>query len=128
MLGALLDATAFLTRVPVPERRAFDLARAVWAFPVIGAAVGVLVGGVAVGSGLVLPALAAAVLAVTAEVVLTGALHLEKGDREVLIEYGVDGSKYTNPKRRAAFEERRRARTEYDPHNTDLEVFDPHSE
>ena len=77
MLGALLDATAFLTRVPVPERRAFDLARAVWAFPVIGAAVGVLVGGVAVGSGLVLPALAAAVLAVTAEVVLTGALHLD---------------------------------------------------
>lgn len=77
MLGALLDATAFLTRVPVPERRTFDLARAAWSFPVVGGAVGAVVGAVAVASHLVLPALVAAILAVTAEVVLTGALHLD---------------------------------------------------
>ena len=77
-LGSLLDATAFLTRLPVPARRDFDLARAAWAFPLVGALVGAVVGGVAVGaSALGLPLLVAAVLAVLAEVLVTGALHLD---------------------------------------------------
>ena len=76
-LGSALDAVAFLTRVPVPARSDFDLAAAAWAFPLVGALVGGIVGGVAVGTSLVLPLLAAAVLAVVAEVLLTGALHLD---------------------------------------------------
>lgn len=76
-VASLLDALAFLTRVPVPARRDVDLARAAWAFPVVGALVGAVVGGVAVGAATVLPLLVAAVLAVLAEVLLTGALHLD---------------------------------------------------
>ncbi|MGD8150737.1 adenosylcobinamide-GDP ribazoletransferase [Ornithinimicrobium sp. Y1694] len=74
---SLLDAVAFLTRVPVPVRERFDLARAAWAFPVVGALVGLVVGGVAVAGSLVLPPLVASVLAVAAGVLLTGALHLD---------------------------------------------------
>lgn len=77
MIGRLRDATSFLTRVPVPARQGFDLAGAAWAFPVVGAGVGALVGLVARSGHLLLPTLVAATLAVLAEVVLTGALHLD---------------------------------------------------
>ena len=77
MIGGLRDATSFLTRVPVPARQGFDLAGAAWAFPVVGAGVGALVGLVAWSGHLLLPTLVAATLAVLAEVVLTGALHLD---------------------------------------------------
>ncbi|MGM0743220.1 MAG: hypothetical protein ACQEVT_16770 [Pseudomonadota bacterium] len=56
-----------------------------------------------------------------------GALRLDPGDRQALIEYGVDGSRYTNPKQRAAFEEKRRRCEEYQPHDDGLEVFDPYN-
>lgn len=75
--ASFLDAVAFLTRVPVPARGGFDLAGAAWAFPVVGALVGAVVGVVAAGGSLVVPVLVAAVLAVVVEVVLTGALHLD---------------------------------------------------
>lgn len=77
MIDGLRDATSFLTRVPVRSRGRFDLAGAAWAFPVVGAAVGAVVGGVAWATHLLLPTLVAATMAVLAEVVLTGALHLD---------------------------------------------------
>lgn len=77
LLGPLLDATAFLTRVPLPARRDFDLARAAWAFPVVGAATGLVLGAVGVLTAGPLGWFAAAVLVVVVEVLLTGALHLD---------------------------------------------------
>ncbi|OLT16783.1 hypothetical protein BJF80_05590 [Serinicoccus sp. CUA-874] len=77
MIAALRDATSFLTRVPLPQREGFDLARAAWAFPIVGAGVGAVVGALAWGASLLVPPLVAATLAVLAEVLLTGALHLD---------------------------------------------------
>jgi adenosylcobinamide-GDP ribazoletransferase len=71
-------ALGFLTRLPLrlgaPARGA--LAQAAWAFPLVGIAVG-LAGGIAysLAVALHLPALAAALIAVAATVLLTGALH-----------------------------------------------------
>jgi adenosylcobinamide-GDP ribazoletransferase len=73
----LHDATTFLTRVPLPPRSGPDLARAAWALPVVGALLGAVVAGIGLGAGALLPLTVAAVLAVAAEVVLTGALHLD---------------------------------------------------
>ena len=72
-------ALIFLTRLPVRYAGAIDgsdLARASWAFPVIG----VLVGGVggltyAAAFALHLPPLPSALLAIAASVLLTGAMH-----------------------------------------------------
>ena len=77
LLGPVLDATAFLTRVPTPDRRNFDLARAAWAFPVVGAATGLLLGTLGVLITGATGWLVAAVLVVVAEVLITGALHLD---------------------------------------------------
>lgn len=74
---SLLVALAFLTRIPVGPRGRGELGAAAWAFPLVGALVGLVVGLVGVGGSLVLPVLVAAVLAVLAEVLLTGALHLD---------------------------------------------------
>lgn len=73
----MLVALGFLTRVPVGPRGSGSLGAAAWAFPLVGALVGLVVGAVGVGFALVLPVLVAAVLAVGAEVLLTGALHLD---------------------------------------------------
>lgn len=83
LLGPLLDATAFLTRVPLPARGRFDLARAAWAFPLVGGGTGLALGGLGVllahllGEGSGAGVLVAAVVVVVAEVLLTGALHLD---------------------------------------------------
>jgi adenosylcobinamide-GDP ribazoletransferase len=70
-----VGALQFLTRVPVRTATAPDLARSVPWFPVVGALVGVVVGGVAAaGSELTTPLVGAAV-AVTAGVLVTGAFH-----------------------------------------------------
>jgi adenosylcobinamide-GDP ribazoletransferase len=80
-LRALAAATAFLTRVPLGLRMRVDgddLVRGAVAFPVVGALIGALVGGVAVVQvELGLPVLMAAVGAVAVEVVVTGALHVD---------------------------------------------------
>lgn len=70
-------ALAFLTRIPVPVRvdGPSDLARSVPWFPVVGALVGLVVGGVFPLFSGFLPTLAAAALAVAAGMVVTGALH-----------------------------------------------------
>jgi adenosylcobinamide-GDP ribazoletransferase len=73
----LLGAVSFLTRVPtgVGARGVEELAGFVPWFPVVGAGVGVVVGGVYGGARLVLPPLPAAALAVVAGICLTGAFH-----------------------------------------------------
>lgn len=73
-------AVAFLTRVPVGRRLALDgedVARAGLAFPLVGAGLGAVVGGIAAGLATPLSPLVAAGLALTAGTLLTGALHLD---------------------------------------------------
>jgi len=73
-------AVAFLTRVPVGRAillQGDDVARGAWAFPLVGAAIGAAVGGTAAGLVHVLPALAAAGIALALGAALTGALHLD---------------------------------------------------
>ncbi|RIK11918.1 MAG: adenosylcobinamide-GDP ribazoletransferase [Acidobacteria bacterium] len=78
-MRSLIDAVAFLTRVPVPydPHRRPDLARAAGWFPLVGALLGagLLLLGCALGT--VLPPLVVAVLLVGVEVPLVGALHLD---------------------------------------------------
>jgi adenosylcobinamide-GDP ribazoletransferase len=75
-----LAACAFLTRLPLGGTRedlpAPSLAQAAWAFPLVGLIVGVS-GGIAYGiaSALALPAFGAALIAIAATVLVTGALH-----------------------------------------------------
>jgi adenosylcobinamide-GDP ribazoletransferase len=71
----LLGAAQFLTRVPIRLRQAPDLAACVPWFPVVGALIGVTVGGVAVGLMEVVPVTVAAAVAVMVGVMLTGAFH-----------------------------------------------------
>ncbi|GGA01533.1 adenosylcobinamide-GDP ribazoletransferase [Elstera cyanobacteriorum] len=72
-------AVLFLTRIPVrldPPPTAAEIAAAGDCFPVIGAAIGAVTGGLFWGlSAAGLPALAAAGLALAAQMALTGALH-----------------------------------------------------
>lgn len=78
-MRSLLDAVAFLTRVPVPHdgRRTPDLARAAGWFPLVGALLGTVL--LLLGQALTLGTslLVAAVLVVVLEVLLVGALHLD---------------------------------------------------
>src|SRR3954468_17193195 len=72
---AFAGALAFLTRVPIGRWVVLDgadVARGGAFFPVVGAGIGAAVGAVASLGGLL-----AAVLAVTAGAVLTGALHFD---------------------------------------------------
>jgi adenosylcobinamide-GDP ribazoletransferase len=73
-------AVAFLTRIPIGRAVAIDgddVARAGPAFPIVGAAIGAVVGGTAAVLVGPLSSLLAAAVALTAGVVLTGALHLD---------------------------------------------------
>jgi adenosylcobinamide-GDP ribazoletransferase len=77
---AAAAAVTFLTRVPLGRRVAVDgadVARGALLFPVVGAGVGALSGGVAVIAHPRLPALAAAGVALAVGVVLTGAMHVD---------------------------------------------------
>jgi adenosylcobinamide-GDP ribazoletransferase len=73
----LLGAVSFLTRVPVGtgRRRTEELAGFVPWFPVVGAGVGLVVGGVYAGGRELLAPLPAAAVAVVAGIGLTGAFH-----------------------------------------------------
>src|SRR5690606_30138395 len=84
LLGDLILAAGLLTRLPLPAARAPDPAtassagrfpRAVWAFPVVGAGVGALQGLVFLLAVWLLPPVFAALLALGAGLLLTGALH-----------------------------------------------------
>lgn len=75
----LLDAVAFLTRIPVPVSRSRvpDLARATVWFPLVGAVLGAVLLGLGTALTGPLTVLVAAVLVVVLELVVTGALHLD---------------------------------------------------
>jgi adenosylcobinamide-GDP ribazoletransferase len=74
---ALRGAVGLLTRVPAGDVGAADAARGAAVFPLIGAAIGAAAGGLALALHPTLPALLAAAVAVSAELALTGALHLD---------------------------------------------------
>ena len=79
-LRALAAAVCFLTRLPLGRWITVDgddVARAGAVFPLIGAGTGAAVGGVALALAHGLSAWLAAVLALAAGTVLTGALHLD---------------------------------------------------
>ena len=75
----LVVAAMFMTRLPIPWRGHLELkqlARAFWTLPLIGALIGGITGGLLIaGVELGLPALAAALIALAAAALLTGALH-----------------------------------------------------
>jgi adenosylcobinamide-GDP ribazoletransferase len=76
----LAAATAFLTRVPTGRLAAFDraaVARAAPLFPLVGAGVGVVAGGLIDLARGPLPAFAAAMLGLALAALLTGAMHLD---------------------------------------------------
>ena len=90
----LSAAVAFLTRLPVRAAEP-NLARACWAFPIVGAMVGATGGLVLIGGLLLnLPPLAAALLALLTATAMTGALH-EDGLADT-----ADGLAGENPGRR----------------------------
>lgn len=70
-----LGAAQFLTRVPIRLAEPPDLAGAVPWFPVVGAAIGAAVGGVAAGSMELVPPTVGATLAIAFGMVVTGAFH-----------------------------------------------------
>jgi adenosylcobinamide-GDP ribazoletransferase len=75
-----IAALSFLTAIPVGRRAAIadaDLRTAVALFPAVGALVGGVVATVAWGAAMILPQVPAAVLAVAAGVIVTGAFHLD---------------------------------------------------
>jgi adenosylcobinamide-GDP ribazoletransferase len=90
-LASLSLAFGFLTRLPVAKGGAASkgaLARAGWAFPLVGLVVGAVGGGICAGAlALDLPPLLAAILGVAAMVLLTGALH-EDGLADVADGFG----------------------------------------
>jgi adenosylcobinamide-GDP ribazoletransferase len=84
MPGASLRAGAgaltFLTRVPLGRYVAVDaadVARGAVAFPLVGAGVGAVAGGVALAADQALSPLVSAALAVAAAALVTGAMHLD---------------------------------------------------
>lgn len=77
-LRAALAAVAFLTRIPISAALdGGDVARAGAYFPLVGAALGAVTGLIALGLSHAVPSLLAAVLAVAALALLTGALHFD---------------------------------------------------
>ena len=92
LLADLLAAFALLTRLPVPMRRAVLLSQAVWAFPIVGAAIGTLSAGVyALCYQAGMPPFLSSVWAVAALVLLTGALH-EDGLADTVDGFGGDAT------------------------------------
>lgn len=95
-MTGLLEALSLLTRIRVrtrPDGRPVDGCR--W-YGVVGALIGLVVALVLLGAGHLLPLGIAALLAVTAEVALTGALHLDG------LADCADGSAGRDPQRRLA--------------------------
>ncbi|ERI07703.1 adenosylcobinamide-GDP ribazoletransferase [Aneurinibacillus aneurinilyticus] len=78
-MNALLHAVAFLTRIPVPRLSADpkDWQRSVAFYPIVGVLLGILLWGVALLTGWLLPVPLAAVLTLVFWVYSTGALHLD---------------------------------------------------
>lgn len=86
-MTGLLGALQFLTRVPIRLDAPVPHHRVVPWFPVAGALIGVVVGGVAAGLAELVPASVAAACAVMAGLLLTGAFH-EDGLADVADAFG----------------------------------------
>jgi adenosylcobinamide-GDP ribazoletransferase len=86
-----LLALSFLTRLPIPFVRTLDLpplSQAMRFFPLAGALIGTLTAGVLIGGNMLgLPSLLAAVIALSAGTLVTGALH-EDGLADVADGFG----------------------------------------
>jgi adenosylcobinamide-GDP ribazoletransferase len=79
-LRAGAGAVTFLTRLPLGrfvQVDAGDVARGAVVFPVVGAGVGAIAGGIALAAAQVLPDFVAAALGIAAAALVTGALHLD---------------------------------------------------
>jgi len=77
---AIVAALSFLTAVPIApgvELGERDLRRAAVLFPIVGAAVGVVIAAVAWGAAQILPPFAAGILGVASGVAVTAGLHLD---------------------------------------------------
>ncbi|MET0145102.1 MAG: adenosylcobinamide-GDP ribazoletransferase [Ilumatobacteraceae bacterium] len=72
---SFLAAVQFLTRIPVRRSLDADLASTATWFPVVGALIGVGVGGILAGLQTVVPMSVAATVAVLAGLLITGAFH-----------------------------------------------------
>jgi adenosylcobinamide-GDP ribazoletransferase len=86
-LTGLLGAIQFLTRVPVRTTTAVPHERTLPWFPVVGALIGLIVGGIAVGLAEWLPLGVAAAVAVAAGLLITGAFH-EDGLADIADAFG----------------------------------------
>jgi adenosylcobinamide-GDP ribazoletransferase len=86
-LTGLFGAIQFLTRVPVRTTAAVAHERTLPWFPVVGALIGLVVGGIAVGLAEWLPVGVAAAVAVAAGLLITGAFH-EDGLADVADAFG----------------------------------------
>jgi adenosylcobinamide-GDP ribazoletransferase len=86
-VSGFLGAVQFLTRIPVRRRAAVPPDRVVPWLPVVGALIGVLVGGIAVGVGHLVPTAVSAMVAIAAGLLITGAFH-EDGLADVADAFG----------------------------------------
>jgi len=94
-VSGLATALGFLTRIPAARGEALAtgaLASAVVWFPVVGALVGLVLGGTRILAELALPAGAATVLALAAAVLITGGLH-EDGLADTADGFGAHASR-----------------------------------
>lgn len=73
--AGFLGALTFLTRIPVPLRRAPDMSRAIAWYGVVGSLIGATVGGTAAATGELTTPLVGAAIAVVVGMVITGAFH-----------------------------------------------------
>ena len=72
---ALRGAVQFLTRIPAPTPTAPDLTASVAWFPVVGGAIGLIVGLVVAAAAQIMPMALAATLGLAVSVLVTGAFH-----------------------------------------------------
>ncbi len=86
-MRGLLGAVRFLTRIPVPGDWDIPHHRVVPWFPVTGALIGSVIGGIAFGLTAVVPPAMAAALAVVVGVLITGAFH-EDGLADIADAFG----------------------------------------
>jgi len=86
-VSGFLGAVQFLTRIPVRTRAAVPHDRVLPWLPIVGALIGIAVGGIAVGLGHLVPTAVSAMLAVAAGLLITGAFH-EDGLADVADAFG----------------------------------------
>lgn len=86
-MSGFVGAVQFLTRIPVRTSSAIPHERVLPWFPVVGALIGMVVGGVAAGLGELVPVSVAAALAVVTGLSITGAFH-EDGLADIADAFG----------------------------------------